>query len=104
MNSHANLDISRRRDLVIDANEAVVNGKGAEDRIDNREGFGRSLSVADALKIGVEIEQDFCDEAWPLVVRAFARFGLNPPSRAINECCRDLCKRLPVGLFAGRPR
>ena len=57
--------------------------------------FGRIDRVQDALEVGARfLREPFHDEDWDVVERAFGRLSGNPPSNRIDECCRDLLRRM----------
>lgn len=53
-----------------------------------------TITVADGLIHGSRLPpgEEFTTDEWPNVVKAFARFHIEPPSRKIAECCNDLMR------------
>jgi hypothetical protein len=56
---------------------------------------GREVQVRSALINGARfLCEPFHDDHWDIVMAAFSRFGMEPPSRQKDECCRSLLEHM----------
>jgi hypothetical protein len=80
---------------VMSALGKIAEGSKLNDWVMTKGDYGKEMLVATALHEAAQyLPEPFQDDDWDIVQAAFSRFNTLPPSRRIDECCRDLLKRM----------
>ena len=71
--------------------KAISDGRQLDDFASVPSDYGREFKIRDALIDGErEFPEPFEDDDWKVVLAAFDRLKLTPPSRRKDECCTSL--------------
>jgi hypothetical protein len=75
--------------------KAISDGRRLDDVASVPSDYGREFNIREALIDGErEFPEPFEDDDWKVVLVAFARLKLDPPTRRKDECCTSLLRAM----------
>jgi hypothetical protein len=90
-------DLDKVRRMMLKSFDAISKGAGLDDLVYDHLDLGREMAIGNALTYGQGLSDDFDDDEFVVVRRAFERFKADPPSKSPPECCADILGLAPRG-------